>query len=181
MITKQQLLVIMPFARNRVDTFLPFLNAAMDEFHIDTPLRQAAFLAQVGHESGQLRYVKELASGEAYEGRRDLGNTQPGDGVKYKGRGLIQVTGRTNYTAIMMALDLDCLEHPEVLETPENAARVSAWWWREHGLNEAADKDDIDTVSDLVNRGHKTQAVGDANGFADRKALYEAAKKALGA
>lgn len=164
-----------------MDTFLPFLNSAMDEFHIDTPLRQAAFLAQVGHESGELRYVKELASGEAYEGRKDLGNTFPGDGVKYKGRGLIQITGRTNYTAVMLALDVDCLEHPEVLETPENACRASAWWWKEHGLNEVADSGDIDAVSDIVNRGHRTKAYGDTNGFDDRLKHFETAKKELGA
>lgn len=180
MLTRQQLTAIMPFAKARADLFLPHLNAAMNEFDIDTALRQAAFLAQIGHESGQLRYVKELASGEAYEGRADLGNTQPGDGVKFKGRGLIQVTGRNNYTAVMMALDLDCLEHPEILETPENAVRVSAWWWKANGLNQAADTGNIDTVSDLVNKGRKTQAYGDTNGFADRLALYNVAKKQLG-
>lgn len=180
MLTKQQLVAIMPFARNRADLFLPFLNAAMAEFDIDTPKRVAAFLSQVGHESGQLRYLKELASGAAYEGRKDLGNTQPGDGVKFKGRGLIQVTGRANYTAVMMALDLDCLEHPELLETPENATRVSAWWWKENGLNEVSDTGDIDSISDKVNKGRKTKAYGDTNGFADRLALYTLAKQQLG-
>lgn len=172
MINKQQLVAIMPHAKNRADMFLPFLNAAMNEFDIDTALRQAAFLAQIGHESGQLRYVKELASGEAYEGRKDLGNTFPGDGVKFKGRGLIQVTGRANYTAVMLALDLDCLEHPELLETPENACRTAAWWWKDHGLNELADKRDFIRITKRINGG--------TNGLLDRQHLYSAACKELG-
>jgi putative chitinase len=172
MLTNEQLLAIMPFAKSRVATFLPFLNAAMAEFEINTPLRQAAFLAQIGHESGQLRYVKEIASGAAYEGRKDLGNTQPGDGVRFKGRGLIQITGRTNYTEVMMALDLDCLEHPEVLETPENACRTAAWWWHKRKLNDWADKQDILKITKIINGG--------TNGLEDRKHLYATACKVLG-
>lgn len=155
-----------------MDTFLPFLNAAMDEFEINTPLRQAAFLAQIGHESGELRYVKEIASGSAYEGRLDLGNKIPGDGVKFKGRGLIQITGRTNYTEVMLALDLDCIEHPEVLETPENATRTAAWWWKTHGLNELADAGDFIRITKRINGG--------TNGLDDRQKLYAAARKTLG-
>ena len=96
-ITGAQLQSIMPFAKARIPSFVAPLNAAMYEFHINSPLRQAAFIAQIAHESGELRYVKEIASGAAYEGRKDLGNTQPGDGMRYKGRGLIQITGRNNY------------------------------------------------------------------------------------
>lgn len=172
MITRQQLVAIMPFARTRADAFLPFLNAAMDEFHIDTPIRQAAFLAQIAHESGELRYVKELASGQAYEGRKDLGNTQPGDGVKYKGRGLIQITGRNNYAEAMLALDLDLLEHPELLETPENACRSAAWWWKEHGCSEIADSGDFVKLTKRINGG--------TNGLEDRQKHYEIARKELG-
>lgn len=95
MITKEQLREIMPYASEaNIDKYLPHLNDTMMSFNIDTPLRQAHFLAQLGHESGSLRYVREIASGEAYEGRKDLGNVCPGDGVKFKGRGLIQLTGR---------------------------------------------------------------------------------------
>lgn len=172
MLTRSQLLTIMPLAKARVDIFLPFIQAAMDEFDIDTPSRQAAFLAQIAHESGELRYVKELASGSAYEGRKDLGNTQPGDGVKYKGRGLIQITGKTNYTSAMLELDLDCLEKPEVLETPENATRSAAWWWKAHGLNELADKQDFIKITKVINGG--------TNGLEYRKRYYEAACKVLG-
>jgi putative chitinase len=178
-ITKEQLLKIMPGARQRAEKYVGPLNAAMKEFGIDTKLRVAAFLSQIGHESGQLLYVKELASGAAYEGRRDLGNLFPGDGVRYKGRGLIQLTGRANYTSMMMELDIDCLEHPELVELPENACRSAAWFWDRDGLNEWADKGDIDGVSDKVNRGRKTIKIGDSNGWADRLAIYKRALEVL--
>lgn len=169
----------MPYARSHVDAFLAPLNAAMLEFGIDTPARQAAFLAQVGHESGQLQYVEEIASGRAYEGRADLGNTVRGDGIRFKGRGLIEITGRANYAACGKALGLDLVLHPELLCEPVNACRSAAWFWKTHDLNKWADAGDIDGVSDVVNRGHKTAAIGDANGFADRAALFAAFKKEL--
>jgi putative chitinase len=172
MVTKEQLLVIMPLAAKRVDLFLAHINAAMTEFDISTPVRQAAFLAQIGHESAQLRYVKEIASGSAYEGRKDLGNVMQGDGTRFKGRGLIQVTGRSNYVSVMLALDIDCVEHPELLEEPISACRVSAWWWKVHGLNELADVGDFRRITRIINGGY--------NGFADRSALYITAKKVLG-
>lgn len=171
MITINQLLQIMPASANRADLFLDHLNSAMQEFEINTPKRQAAFLAQIGHESGQLRYVRELASGKAYEGRKDLGNTQPGDGVRFKGRGLIQITGRTNYTAVMMALGIDCVERPELLETPENACRSAAWWWHSKKLNQLADEGDFLRITKIINGG--------TNGLADRQALYARALQVL--
>lgn len=179
-ITLQQLQAIMPAAKNRAKTFLEALNNAMKEYDINTPARQAAFLAQIAHESGQLLYVKELASGTAYEGRADLGNKLPGDGVRFKGRGLIQLTGRANYIHLMIELDIDCVEHPELLELPENACKSAAWFWKTHGLNEVADSRDFDGVSDIINRGRKTQKVGDANGYSDRLTFYTTAKKVLG-
>ncbi len=172
MITKQQLISIMPFARSRADLFLPFINKSMTEFEIKTAARQAAFLAQIAHESGELRYTKEIASGQAYEGRKDLGNTLPGDGVKYKGRGLIQITGKTNYMQAMMALDLDLVNHPELLETPENATRSAAWWWSDRKLNELADAENFDAITKKINGGY--------NGKSDRDGYYEKAKKVLG-
>lgn len=166
-----QLRRIYPFAGAKVDVFLAPLNAAMAEFDIITLVRQASFIAQVGHESGQLRYVREIASGAAYEGRKDLGNTQQGDGIRYRGRGLIQVTGRANYTAAMMALDIDCVEHPELLELPVNACRSAGWFWKTHGLNELADAGDQVKVTRRINGG--------TNGLADRLALFEVAKRVL--
>lgn len=173
MMTLDQLRQIMPLARQRALTFLEPLNATMAEFEINTPARQASFLSQIGHESGQLRYVRELASGEAYEGRKSLGNTHHGDGVRYKGRGLIQITGRTNYTACMLALDVDCVERPELLELPINACRSAGWFWQSHGLNALADAGDQIAVTRRINGG--------TNGLADRLALFGAAQRALGA
>lgn len=170
-LTADTLVKIMPYAKAKAAQYAPLLDAAMREFDINTPARQASFLSQVGHESGQLRYVRELASGAAYEGREALGNTQPGDGVRFRGRGLIQITGRANYTAAMMALDVDCIERPEVLEEPTNACRSAAWFWKSHGLNELADAGDQVKVTKRINGG--------INGLADRLALFEVAKRVL--
>ena len=172
MITAAQLIQIMPYARKRAGVFIDPLNATLTEFEINTPLRQAAFVAQIGHESGQLLYVREIASGSAYEGRKDLGNTLPGDGVRYKGRGLIQITGKANYTACMLALDLDLLDRPEQLEEPVNACRSAGWFWKTHGLNELADAQDFETITRRINGG--------ANGLVDRLELYGRAKRILG-
>jgi putative chitinase len=171
--TLDELKQIMPHAGSRADTFHPHLVATMDEFGIDTPLRQAAFLAQLAHESGSLRYVRELASGGAYEGRADLGNTEPGDGIRYKGRGLIQITGRSNYQAVSDALGIDALNHPEVLELPENATRSAGWFWASRRLNELADREDFKLITKRINGGY--------NGYQDRLAYYERAKQVLGA
>ncbi len=171
MITALQLHQIMPHARSKVEMFLEPLNSAMDEFQIDTPQRQAAFLAQVAHESGELRYVEEIASGAAYEGRADLGNTEPGDGKRFKGRGLIQCTGRINYGACGIALGLDLVTSPELLELPENACRSAAWFWSEHHCNELADADNFRGITLKINGG--------LNGQADRLAYWETAKEQI--
>jgi putative chitinase len=170
-VTGAQLMQIMPLAGRRANLFLAPLSAAMAEFDIATPLRQAAFLAQVGHESGQLRYVRELASGAAYEGRGDLGNVVAGDGVRFKGRGLLQVTGRANYAACGVALQLDLLARPELLEQTTAACRSAGWFWQSRGLNRLADTGDQERVTRRVNGG--------VNGLAERLALYAAARKVL--
>jgi putative chitinase len=103
-LTIEKLRACMPASGARAPIFVEALNHAMLEFDIDTPQRQACFLAQIAHESGSLNYVEELASGADYEGRRDLGNTHEGDGKKFKGAGLLQVTGRTNTLACLAAL-----------------------------------------------------------------------------
>ena len=170
-LTQQQLITIMPNARAKAGIFLPALNAAMLEFGITTPARAASFLAQLAHESGQLLYVRELASGAAYEGRRDLGNVQPGDGVRFRGRGLIQVTGRTNYTACGKALGLDLLAKPEMLEQTVNACRSAGWFWQSRGLNALADAGDQVAVTRRINGG--------TNGLAERLAFFKVAQRVL--
>ena len=169
--TLDQLIKIMPNARAKAGIFLPTLNAAMLEFGISTPARQASFLAQLAHESGQLSYVRELASGAAYEGRKDLGNVQPGDGVRFRGRGLIQVTGRTNYAACGKALGLDLLAKPELLEQTVNACRSAGWFWQSRGLNTLADAGDQVAVTRRVNGG--------TNGLAERLAYFKVAQRVL--
>lgn len=176
MITLKQLQTIMPSSKARALLFLQPLSAAMLEFDINTPVRQAMFLAQVGHESGQLQFVRELATGAAYDTGRlaeRLGNTPEadGDGQKYKGRGLIQITGARNYLLCLIALDIDTLNHPEQLETPEFACRSAAWFWWNNRLNGLADKGDFLTITKRINGG--------TNGLADRQALYERARKVL--
>ena len=163
----------MPFAKARIPSFVAPLNGAMHEFHINSPIRQAAFIAQIAHESGELRYVEEIASGIAYEYRKDLGNTQPGDGMKFKGRGLIQITGRNNYHECGKALGVDLITNPELLETNDLACRSAAWFWASHGLNDLADKGDINRICRRINGG--------LNGLSDRMAYYAKAMLYLGA
>lgn len=181
MLTIEQLKMIMPHARDRANVYLIPLNDAMAEFGIDTPLRVAAFLSQVAHESGSLRYTHELASGIAYEGRVDLGNVQSGDGMRFRGRGPIQITGRNNYRACSIDLygDERLLDTPELLENVIDGCRASAWFWKTNGVNKWADLGDIDGVSDVINRGRKTAKVGDANGYPERIAFYQTAREVL--
>lgn len=154
MITSEQLKAIMPFAQQqRIDLFLEPLIETMREFEINTRFRVCAFVAQVAHESGSLNYVKELAPGTEYEGRKDLGNTQAGDGVKFKGRGLIQNTGRVNYEALSKAFGMDFISKPELLQEPEYAAKAAGWFWKTHGLNELADLPDFKTITKRINGG----------------------------
>lgn len=172
MITKEQLKAIYKEApMARIERFLPHLNSTFDEFEINTPQRLRMFLAQIGHESGQLRYVKELASGEAYEGRTDLGNTKPGDGVRYKGRGLIQITGRSNYGLAALGLGLPLLENPELLEEDGPATRSAGWFWYKKNLNSLADMGKFELITRRINGG--------LNGYADRFKLFHRALEVL--
>ena len=152
------------------------IGQVMANRHIDTPLRRAHFLAQVGHESGELRFRRELASGAAYEGRQDLGNTQPGDGPRYKGRGLIQLTGRANYAEYGRALgrEAELLEHPErVADEIDLCIDVAAWFWSRRELNALADRDDLTAITRRINGG--------LNGLEDRRRLLKRCKALLGA
>jgi len=162
----------MPLAGARISAFIQPLIDAMEEFGITTPARRSAFLAQVAHESGELRYTRELADGSAYEGRPDLGNTEPGDGPRFRGRGLLQVTGRNNYGRCGIALGLELLEHPELLEVPGGACRSAGWFWRGHGLNEAADRNRFGTITRTINGGYTH--------LDERLGYWLAARKACG-
>ncbi|KAA8563192.1 hypothetical protein FX985_03260 [Pseudomonas extremaustralis] len=176
-ITEQQLLQILPNAGRQAGVFVPVLNTAMSKYGIVSPLRIAAFIAQVGHESGQLRWVREIwgptVQQAGYEGRADLGNTVPGDGFKCRGRGLIQVTGRANYLECSLALfgDDRLIKKPELLEQPEYAAMSAAWFWSTRGLNTLADQGEFVKITRRINGG--------VNGLAERVAFYNAALKVL--
>ncbi len=166
------LMAIMAFGREKtITTYLPVFQKLLPKYHIDTPLRMAHFFAQVGHESLSFVYTQELASGEAYEGREDLGNTQEGDGVRFKGRGLIQLTGRANYKSYGEHISVDLLKEGNetlVSSTPEYAVGVSLWFWDSRKLNRYADEDDIRQVTRRVNGGY--------NGLDDRTQYLQRAK-----
>jgi putative chitinase len=172
-ITLEHLRQIAPHGRDaQLRKFVGPLNATLEEFEINTPLRQAHFLAQVAHESGEFNYVEEIASGAAYEGRSDLGNTQPGDGVRFKGRGLIQITGRFNYQDIGKAIGIDLISNPTRLADDDLAARSAGWFWNRERLNPIADKDDVRLITRIINGGF--------NGLDDRVKKLAAAKRAFG-
>jgi putative chitinase len=129
---------------------------------MESPLRLAHFLAQLIHESGSFRYMEEIASGQAYEGRKDLGNTQPGDGVRYKGRGPLQLTGRANYRSYGRRIGIDLERHPEIAALPSVGLHIALEYWKDRSLNALADADDVVGITRKVNGGE--------NGLADRRA-----------
>lgn len=178
-VTREQILAIMPNAEKYVDKFLPYINGYKEVFHIDTPLRMAHFLAQIAHESNELRYTKELGN-KAYFVKYDngklkqmLGNTKEGDGYKYRGRGLIQITGRANYQAYQSSkyCNGDIMENPQLLEQPLGAVKSAMWWWWKHGLNELADKDSFTAITKTINGG--------TNGLESRRKYLKKAKSVL--
>ncbi|MCF3193437.1 glycoside hydrolase family 19 protein [Pseudomonas bubulae] len=198
-ITAQQLLQILPNAGQVAGVFVPVLRTAMVRYQIVGSKRIAAFIAQIGHESGQLtrlvenlnysaealqrnwpsRFSAELASSVARNpeqianiayGNR-MGNAAPGDGWKYRGRGLIQITGKNNYRACGEALGLDLIAQPELLEKPRHACMSAAWFWATNGLNTFADAGKFDVITKRINGGQ--------TGAADRQALYGLALKVL--
>ncbi len=176
-VSKEQILRIMPNAAKYVDNFLPYINGYSEVFKIDTPLRMAHFLAQIAHESCELRYTKELGN-KAYFAKYDngklkemLGNLKTGDGYKYRGRGLIQITGRANYQAYQDSkyCQGDIMENPELLEKPLGAVKSAMWWWWRHGLNELADNDRFLAITKTINGG--------TNGLRSRQMFLERAKE----
>lgn len=140
------------------------LEPAMVRFDVIGRLRATQFLAQIAHESAGFRYLRELGSRDyftrMYEHRRDLGNREPGDGARFCGRGYIQITGRDNYEAVAAATGLPCVDRPEILEQPENAALATCWWWKQHGCNEIADDANFERLTRRINGG--------LNGYGDR-------------
>ena len=180
-ITQQQLQQILPNAGQTAGVFVPVLNTAMVRYQIVGTKRIAAFIAQIGHESGQFRYVRELGN-DQYLSKYDtgslaarLGNTPEadGDGQKYRGRGLIQITGRRNYMTCSRALfgDDRLLAQPELLEQPRWACESAAWYWASNGLNALADKDQFTTITRRINGG--------LNGLEQRMQLWARAKAVL--
>lgn len=182
MITVSQLATVCQAApRKRLEAVAVPLNLALMLADATATLRASMFLAQIAHESAEFRYLEEIASGSAYEGRADLGNTQPGDGVRFKGRGWFQLTGRRNYGRAQAALGIPLVEHPELAAHPENAAKVAAWYWRNaedrkrqvHDLNVFADARDVRGCTLIVNGG--------VNGLDQRQAYYARALTATAA
>ena len=174
-LTIQQLRTAMPQATTaNLQRFLGPLNETMRKYCITTPLRQAHFLCQIAWESGQLRYTEEIASGSAYEGRTDLGNTQKGDGVRFKGRGYIMLTGRVNYQAYQDSGYCvgNLMAHPEWLTKSPGRMKASLWFFATHGCLKYADMDDPRMVTRKVNGGY--------NGLAQRLYYWRMAKKVFG-
>jgi putative chitinase len=177
-ITLEQLREIMPTAPANLDQFIDPLSAAMTEFSINTPARKAAFIAQLAHESGSFRYMEEIATGSAYEMRRDLGNDRPEaiaaasaagstPGRFYKGHGPIQITGYVNHRDCGIALGLDLVHHPRLLCEPVHGCRAAAWFWKTRGCNELADAGMFEAVTRRINGG--------LNGLADRMSYWDRA------
>lgn len=172
MITEQQIRAMMPSAGNRLTPHLPYIGPALEAGGITTPQRIAAFMAQLAHESGEYRYMEEIADGSAYEGRADLGNTQPGDGRRYKGRGPIQITGRANYAAAGKAMGLPLVEHPELLAMPEHGTASAVWFWNSRDLSLFADHDWFRLITRIINGGY--------NGLEDRVVYWKRNRQILG-
>jgi putative chitinase len=177
-VTLRQLHEIMPeLTTARGNLYIDPLNRAMAEFFITNYLRKAAFLAQIAEESIDLLYFEEIASGWAYDISVDrplaleLGNTQVGDGPRYKGRGPIQLTGRTNYIDAGKALGLDLVDHPDMAAQPNVGFRTAGWFWVSHGLNALADARDFYDITLRINGG--------VNGYAVRLENYELALRVL--
>jgi putative chitinase len=174
--TARILMLIMPTLRHdRAGDYLLPLLAAMQRYNINTSQRAAAFLAQLAHESGGLAYWEEIASGAAYEGRVDLGNTRTGDGRRYKGRGPIQITGRANYRKAGEELGIDLERHPEIAATTDVGFLIAAWYWADRRLNQLADEDSESAYRKITRRIN-----GGYNGWQDRLTYYKRARAAYG-
>lgn len=154
-----------------IDAVGEVISDTLPPYQIDTRLRLAHFLAQICHESDGFCTTVEYASGDAYEDRKDLGNTQRGDGRRFKGRGLIQLTGRTNYEKYGELLGVDLIANPDLAAEPLTALRIACEFWKAKNLNPLADRDDLITITERINGGQ--------NGLESRRAYLVRAKAAL--
>lgn len=172
MITSSLLKRLCPSSKQDIiDGVALYLNQYANEYDITTDLRMCHFLAQAAHESAHFMTLEEYATGSAYEWRADLGNTQPGDGTRYKGRGIFQLTGRANYITYGKKLGLDLVDNPRLASTPEVSVRVALEYWKSKNLNAFADADDIMTITRRINGG--------TNGLDDRIAYLAKIRKLL--
>lgn len=174
MITSDQLIKWAPNSIKVAEVVSIFFNKYADHYHVNTSLRKAAFLSQVMHESGSFKYLREIASGRAYEGRKDLGNIYPGDGVKFRGRGYLMNTGRVNYKELSLAFfgDDTLINNPDLLATPQYGMKAAFWFWNKKDLNAFADKQMILTITKRINGG--------TNGLKERVHFYNLIGKDLG-
>lgn len=172
MITRDMIKAIAPNSKEEIIVpLVKYLNMYMPKYGVDNYLRICHFLAQAAHEAASFRTLEEYASGAAYEGRKDLGNTQKGDGVRYKGRGIFQLTGRANYRTIGAKIGMDLENNPELAESPEVSVLTALEYWKSRGLSAFADKDDVSTITKRINGGF--------NGFEDRKKYLERCKRVI--
>jgi putative chitinase len=147
------------------------IQSTLEQYEIDTRLRVAHFLAQIIHEAAGLSTTEEFASGAAYEGRKDLGNVNPGDGRRYKGRGLLQLTGRANYKRLGEKVGINLEDDPALAAEPKLSLTIACEYWTDRRINAVCDADDLIAVTKKVNGG--------LNGLADRRQLLVKAKAAL--
>jgi putative chitinase len=144
----------------------------MEPMEITTVTRAAAFIGQLAHESFEFNALEELSTGMQYEGRRVLGNMNPGDGARFKGRGWIQLTGRYNYELFGEKIGLDLVNNPGLAALPENAAKIAVAYWMEKKLNSCADELDFGLITKLINGG--------MNGYSERLWYFRRALEVLG-
>ena len=180
MLTDVQLRQIMPnLAAAKLPLYLPALNAAMQAYGVNTMLRTAAFIAQLAHESGEFRWMEEIWGPTDAQRRYEppnalaakLGNTQVGDGKRFKGRGPIQITGRFNYAKYGGLLGIDLTADPARAAAPEVAFATAGLFWKTNGLNELADAQQFAAITRRINGG--------TNGLADRQKYYATAQAVL--
>lgn len=172
MITREMIKAIAPNSKEEIiGPLVGYLNKYMPKYEVNNYLRICHFLAQAAHEAASFRTLEEYASGAAYEGRRDLGNTQRGDGVRYKGRGIFQLTGRANYRDIGKKIGMDLENNPELAESPEVSVLTALEYWKSRNLNKWADEDNVERITRLINGG--------LNGFEDRKKYLARCKQVI--